>query len=46
MLRILGSRKTLCDGLTRRDMLWAGGHRACANLDPVGQADPVAKQTA
>src|SRR6185295_2465111 len=25
MLRILGSRKTLCDGLTRRDMLWAGG---------------------
>lgn len=25
MLRILGSRKTLCNGLTRRDMLWAGG---------------------
>jgi hypothetical protein len=25
MLRILGSPKTLCDGLTRRDMLWAGG---------------------
>jgi hypothetical protein len=25
MLRILGSRKTFCDGLTRRDMLWAGG---------------------
>ncbi len=25
MLRILGSPKKLCDGLTRRDMLWAGG---------------------
>src|SRR5262249_23691708 len=25
MLRILGSPKRLCDGLTRRDMLWAGG---------------------
>src|SRR5438046_2619481 len=25
MLRILGSNKTFCDGLTRRDMLWAGG---------------------
>src|SRR5438270_12688572 len=25
MLRVLGSPKTLCDGLTRRDMLWAGG---------------------
>src|SRR5438445_10893469 len=25
MLRILGSRKQFCDGLTRRDMLWAGG---------------------
>ena len=25
MLRILGAPKTLCDGLTRRDMLWAGG---------------------
>jgi hypothetical protein len=25
MLRILGSRKMFCDGLTRRDMLWAGG---------------------
>jgi hypothetical protein len=25
MLRILGSRKTFCDGVTRRDMLWAGG---------------------
>src|SRR5262245_12861539 len=25
MLRILGSPKTFCDGLTRRDMLWAGG---------------------
>src|SRR2546425_831153 len=25
MLRILGSPKTLCDGVTRRDMLWAGG---------------------
>lgn len=25
MLRILGSSKNLCDGLTRRDMLWAGG---------------------
>jgi hypothetical protein len=24
MLRILGSPKTFCDGLTRRDMLWAG----------------------
>ncbi|MCS7045894.1 MAG: DUF1501 domain-containing protein, partial [Gemmataceae bacterium] len=24
MLRILGSKKTFCDGLTRRDMLWAG----------------------
>ncbi|MFW6125359.1 MAG: DUF1501 domain-containing protein, partial [Pirellulales bacterium] len=25
MLRILGSKKTLCDGLTRRDLLRAGG---------------------
>ena len=25
MLRILGSPKKLCDGLTRRDLLWAGG---------------------
>ena len=25
MLRILGSPKTFCDGITRRDMLWAGG---------------------
>jgi hypothetical protein len=25
MLRILGSPKKLCDGWTRRDMLWAGG---------------------
>jgi hypothetical protein len=25
MLRVLGSPKRLCDGLTRRDMLWAGG---------------------
>jgi hypothetical protein len=25
MMRILGSPKRLCDGLTRRDMLWAGG---------------------
>src|SRR5260370_1690839 len=25
MLRILGSRKTLCDGLTRRDFLHVGG---------------------
>src|SRR5437868_13003066 len=25
MLRILGSRKQLCDGWTRRDLLWAGG---------------------
>ncbi|MBI3407736.1 MAG: DUF1501 domain-containing protein [Planctomycetes bacterium] len=25
MLSILGSPKTLCDGVTRRDMLWAGG---------------------
>lgn len=25
MLRILGSPKKLCDGITRRDMLWAGG---------------------
>jgi hypothetical protein len=25
MLRILGSPKRLCDGMTRRDMLWAGG---------------------
>jgi hypothetical protein len=25
MLRILGSPKLLCDGLTRRDVLWAGG---------------------
>lgn len=25
MLRILGSPKTFCDGVTRRDMLWAGG---------------------
>jgi hypothetical protein len=25
MLRILGSSKRLCDGLTRRDLLWAGG---------------------
>jgi hypothetical protein len=25
MLRVLGSEKTLCSGVTRRDMLWAGG---------------------
>ncbi len=25
MLRILGSRKQLCDGFSRRDFLWAGG---------------------
>lgn len=25
MLRILGAPKTFCDGMTRRDMLWAGG---------------------
>ncbi len=25
MLRILGSPKKLCDGITRRDLLWAGG---------------------
>src|SRR5713101_846321 len=25
MLRILGAQKRFCDGLTRRDMLWAGG---------------------
>ena len=25
MLRILGSRKELCGGITRREMLWAGG---------------------
>jgi hypothetical protein len=25
MLRVLGSPKRLCDGLTRRDLLWAGG---------------------
>src|SRR5205823_4163306 len=25
MLRVLGSTKTLCDGLSRRDMLWSGG---------------------
>jgi hypothetical protein len=25
MLRVLGSPKRLCDGWTRRDMLWAGG---------------------
>jgi hypothetical protein len=25
MLRILGSAKKFCDGITRRDMLWAGG---------------------
>jgi hypothetical protein len=25
MLRILGSAKTLCGGLTRRELLWAGG---------------------
>src|SRR6516162_10293582 len=25
MLRVLGSRKRLCDGMTRRDLLQAGG---------------------
>src|ERR1700691_2992714 len=25
MLKIQGSPKTLCNGLTRRDLLWAGG---------------------
>ena len=25
MLRLLGSQKRLCDGVTRRDLLWAGG---------------------
>lgn len=35
MLRILGSRKRLCDGLTRRDLLQAGG----ASLLGLGLAD-------
>jgi hypothetical protein len=30
MLRILGSAKTLCDGMTRRDMLRAGGLGVCS----------------
>ena len=25
MLRVLGSSKRLCTGVTRRDLLWAGG---------------------
>src|SRR6516165_881627 len=29
MLRILGSRKTLCDGLSRRDLLQIGGLGMC-----------------
>jgi hypothetical protein len=29
MLRILSSPKRLCDGLTRRDLLWAGGLGLC-----------------
>ena len=42
MLRILGSNKRFCDGLTRRDLLWVGG------LAPLGlnltqlQATPAA----
>ena len=29
MLRVLGSSRTLCDGMTRRDLLHAGGLGAC-----------------
>lgn len=29
MFRILGSSRRLCDGMTRRDMLWAGGLSLC-----------------
>ena len=40
MLRILGSPKTFCDGITRRDMLWAGG----LGLFGLGLADALRLQ--
>ncbi len=42
MLRVLGSRKTLCDGLTRRDMLRIGGLGAVG----IGLADLLRLQDA
>src|SRR5262249_52686053 len=49
MLRILGSRRTLCDGLTRRDFLHVGGLGAfglgLSDLFRVRQAQAAAKPT-
>jgi uncharacterized protein (DUF1501 family) len=42
MLRVLGSRKRLCDGMTRRDLLQAGG----ASLLGLGAADLVGADAA
>lgn len=42
MLRILGSRKTLCDGLTRRDLLQIGG----TGMLGLGLADAMRLQAA
>jgi hypothetical protein len=38
MLRILGSPKQLCDGITRRDMLWASGLGLLGLGAPTGRA--------
>src|SRR5437763_13550064 len=38
MLRILGSPRTLCDGLTRREMLCAGGLGLLGLASPASQA--------
>ena len=42
MLRILGTRKTLCDGLCRRDFLQIGG----LGVFGLGLADAMALQAA
>src|SRR5262245_22713336 len=45
MLRILGAPKRLCDGLTRRDLLLAGGLSACGlGLGEVSSASPSDEQ--
>ena len=53
MLRVLGNRKRLCDGLTRRDLLWAGGtfglglpqYLRAAQKVPGGLHPPLAKDS-
>ncbi len=47
MLRVLGSEKRLCNGLTRRDALWAGGlfGLSMADMLRAGEAKPKADAT-